>query len=102
MNIVSFLRVHRAVGGGISPLATKHFDQLIKSLSPLHRIDFVTPALVALAARKIYIHRIQVVQPEKERSIQWGSDLKAVENFLDGIGPEDIIEEVLELVTAPL
>ncbi len=29
-NIIAFLRLHRAVAGGISAGATKHFDQLIK------------------------------------------------------------------------
>lgn len=29
-NIVTFLRMHRAVGGGISAGATKHFDKLVR------------------------------------------------------------------------
>ncbi len=29
-NIVTFLRMHRAVEGGISPRATRHFDLLVK------------------------------------------------------------------------
>jgi hypothetical protein len=50
---------------------------------------------MALAARKIYLHRIHIVSPEKERSMQWGSDVDAVAALLDGIGAEDVIEEVL-------
>jgi hypothetical protein len=102
MNIVSFLRMHRAVGGGITPSATKHFEQLAKCLAPMHHLDYVTPALVALAARKVYLHRIRVVDPEKERSMQWGSELGAVKALLDGIGPQDVIEDVLGMVTAPV
>ncbi|KAF4976058.1 hypothetical protein FZEAL_7236 [Fusarium zealandicum] len=102
MNIVSFLRMHRAVAGGISPTATKHFGQLMSCLAALHRLDFVTPALVALAARKIYLHRIQLALPEKERSMQWGSKLEAVEALLEDVGPEDVVEDVLGMVTAPL
>lgn len=102
MNIVSFLRMHRAVAGGISPTATKHFDQLMRCLAALHRLDFVTPALVSLAARKVYLHRIQLAPPEKERSMQWGSKLEAVEALLEDIGPEDVIEDVLGMVTAPV
>ncbi|KAL6875434.1 hypothetical protein HDV57DRAFT_519492 [Trichoderma longibrachiatum] len=101
MNIVSFLRMHRAVAGGISPAATKHLHQLVKSLAPLHQLDFVTPALVGLAVRKVYLHRIRITEPEKERSMQWGSQLEAVEALLEDVGPEDVIEEVLEIVTAP-
>lgn len=33
-NIVVFLRMHRAVDSGISPRATKHFDQLVTYLLP--------------------------------------------------------------------
>lgn len=102
MNIVSFLRMHRAVGGGITPTATRQFEQLMKCLAPLHRLDYVTPSLVALAARKIYLHRIKVVVPEKERSMQWGSELAAVEALLEDVGPEEVIEDVLAMVPAPV
>ena len=102
MNIVAFLRMHRAVATGISPTATKHFHRLIRCLAPLHKLDFVTPALVSLATRKIYLHRIRLALPENERSMQWGSKLDAVKALLDGIGPEEVIEDVLESVTVPL
>ena len=102
MNVVSFLRMHRAVAGGISPTATKHLEQLMRCLAPLHRLDYVTPALVALAAKKVYLHRIRIVAPEKERSMQWGSELAAIEAILEDVGPEDVIEDVLGMVAAPL
>lgn len=102
MNIVSFLRMHRAVGGGVSPQATRHFEALMKSLAPLHGLDFVTPALVALAARKVYLHRIRMVEPARERSMQWGSELEAIERLLEGWGPEEVVEEVLGMVGAPV
>ncbi|KAM0335793.1 hypothetical protein ACHAQA_000843 [Verticillium albo-atrum] len=102
MNVISFLRMHRAVGGGISPTATKHFEQLIKSLAPLHQLDYATPGLVGLALKKIYLHRIQIVESEQERSMQWGSELEAVEALLEDIGPEEVMDEVLEMVMTPL
>jgi hypothetical protein len=102
MNIIAFLRMHRAVASGVAPVATKHFETLAKSLAPLHGITYVTPTLVAMAARKIYTHRIAIVAPERERSMQWGSDLPAIRAVLEGVGPEDVIEDVLESVTAPV
>ncbi|KAH7152107.1 hypothetical protein B0J13DRAFT_438580 [Dactylonectria estremocensis] len=102
MNIISFLRMHRAVAGGLTPTATKHFAQLMRCLAPLHNLDYVTPALVGLAAGKVYLHRIQLTPPGKERSMQWGSRVDAVEALLEDIGPEDVIEDVLGMVTAPL
>lgn len=87
--------MHRAVAGGISPTASQHLDKLSKCLAPLHGLAYVTPSLVALAARKIYLHRIRIVQPEQERSMQWGSDLDAVSALLEGVGAEDVVEDVL-------
>ena len=101
-NIVTFLRLHRAVGGTISPRATHHFDILIRSLATLHGLDFVTPSLVGLAARKIYGHRISVCKPENERSMQYGSNLKAVSGLLGTTVAADVIEEVLSAVEVPL
>ena len=94
-NIISFLRLHRAVAGGISAAATQHFDKLSRCLAPLHNLSYATPSLIALAARKIYPHRIHIVQPEKERSMQWGSDVGAITALLEGLGAEDVIEDVL-------
>lgn len=102
MNIVSFLRMHRAVAHGATPAATKHFDTLMRCLAPIHDLDYITPALVALAARKVYLHRICISAPDKERSMQWGSRLEAVEALLEHVRPEQVIEDVLDTVTAPL
>ncbi len=73
-----------------------------RCLAPLHRLDYVTPSLVGIAARKIYLHRIRIVSPEKERSMQWGSELAAIEAVLEDVGPEEIIEDVLRMVAAPV
>ncbi|KAI0112693.1 hypothetical protein F4776DRAFT_346490 [Hypoxylon sp. NC0597] len=105
MNIITFLRMHRAVapgGGGVTPQATKHFEQLSKCLGALHGLDYVTPSLVGLAVKKVYPHRIRIVTPERERSMQWGSDLAAVEALLEGVNAEYVIEDVLSLVEPPL
>ncbi len=34
--------------------------------------------------------------------MQWGSDLEAVTEVLEGVGPEDVIDDVLGLVEVPL
>lgn len=102
MNVVSFLRMHRAVAGGVTPAATKHLERLAGCLAPLHGLDYVTPSLVALAARKVYLHRVRLVSPAHERSMQWGSDLAAIEAILEGVGPAEVIEDVLGMVAAPV
>lgn len=58
--------------------------------------------MVALAAKKIYPHRIEIVAPAKERSMQWGSDIEAVTAALEGIGPDVVIDDVLGMVEVPL
>jgi hypothetical protein len=72
------------------------------ALAPLHNLDYIPPSLIALAARKIYPHRIVMTAPENERSMQWGSSLEAVKAVLDGVTVEDVIEEVLQSVEVPL
>jgi hypothetical protein len=118
-NIVVFLRIERGVAGGVTPYATVLLEALSKLvfvpealcdistdsqryLAPLHGVDYVTPSLVALAAKKIYLHRIQIALPERERSMQYGSDLNAVQGLLDGVTPETVIEAVLNSVECPL
>lgn len=101
-NVVVFARMHRAVGGGVTALATRNLNTLARALAPLHGLSYVSPSLVALAARKVYPHRIIITAPENERSMQWGSSLDAVKEMLDGVTPEDVIEEVLQAVEVPL
>jgi hypothetical protein len=72
------------------------------TLAPLHSLDYISPSLVALAARKIYPHRIVITAPEDERSMQWGSSLEAVKAVLDSVMAEDVVEEVLQSVEVPL
>lgn len=71
-------------------------------MAPLQGLEYVTPSLVAMAVKKIYAHRIQITMSHMERSMQWGSDLAAVHAVLEGVGPEQVIQDVLELVEAPL
>jgi hypothetical protein len=101
-NIIAFLRLHRAIAGGVSGLASRYLDTLSRALAPLHGLDYVPPSLVALATRKVYAHRIVLTDPENERSIQWGSSIEAVDRLLDGITISEVIGEVLESVEAPL
>jgi MoxR-like ATPase len=101
-NVVTFLRNHRAVARGVTPGATKHFEILVKTLALLHGLTFVPPSLIALAARKVYRHRVVIVEAEDERSLQYGSDVDAVAALLDGLAADDIIEDVLASVEAPL
>ncbi|CAO1599106.1 hypothetical protein XANCAGTX0491_002850 [Xanthoria calcicola] len=101
-NIVTFLRMHRAVDGGINSRSTKYFKRLVTCLAPLSGLDYVTPSLVAIAARKVYPHRIILTVPERDRSLQYGSELAAVKAMLEGVTPEVVIEDVLTAVEAPL
>ncbi|KAG5973537.1 hypothetical protein E4U58_004925 [Claviceps cyperi] len=102
MDIISHLRMHRALQDGISPIATIHFEKLMRCLATIHNLDYATPALAALAAKKTYLHRMRITGAENERSMQWGSDLSAVEALLDGLRAEDIIDDVLRVVAAPI
>jgi hypothetical protein len=102
MDIVSFLRLHRATARGVTPLATRHFELLVRCLAPLHNMTFATPTLAQLAAPKVYAHRIQICRPEEERSMMWGSNKEAVEGWLRGATSETVVDDVLDMVKAPV
>ncbi|KAL4802165.1 hypothetical protein BDV18DRAFT_66825 [Aspergillus unguis] len=100
-DIVVFLRLSRAVAGGISARSNIHFAKLAKLLAVIHGIDYLTPSIVALAAKKVFRHRIVVARPEEDRSLQYGSDLEAVKKVLEYATPDTILESVL-MLEAPL
>ncbi|KAL2011417.1 hypothetical protein VTN00DRAFT_4135 [Thermoascus crustaceus] len=101
-DIVVFLRLNRAVAGGVSAKATFHLFRLSKCLAPLHGIDYLTPSIVALAAKKVYRHRIIVASAENDRSLQYGSNPIVVSRLLMGVSPETIIDDIIGEVEAPL
>ena len=101
-NITIFMRLSRYIAGGVSALATKHLRIIVGALAPLHNLNYCTPSLVALAARKIYPHRIVLANSKTERSLQWGSDPRVVDEILQGLTADDAIEATLSAVEAPL
>ncbi|KAL5343221.1 hypothetical protein BJX70DRAFT_210687 [Aspergillus crustosus] len=100
-DIVVFLRLSRAVAGGISARSSLQFTKLAKLLAIIHGINYLTPSIVALAAKKVFRHRIVVAKPEDDRSLQYGSDLRAVAKVLEYATPDTILESVL-MLEAPL
>ncbi|KNG81719.1 hypothetical protein ANOM_008971 [Aspergillus nomiae NRRL 13137] len=100
-DITVFLRLSRAVAGGISARSNVYFRKISKLLAVLHGIDYLTPSIVALAAKKVFRHRIIVAKPEDDRSLQYGSDLKTVAQVLSYATPDTILDSVLTL-EAPL
>lgn len=101
-DILVFLRMHRGVAGGITAKASRDFDLLTRCLAPLNRLAFVTPSIIALAAMKVYRHRMQIATVEQERSMQYGSDAAAVAEILRDLTPEIVIEQVLSMVEVPV
>lgn len=126
LDIVVFLRMHRAVKSGLTAQATIDFEVLVKCvipptipahepsrrwltqcrcLAPLHGLDFATPALVSLAVFKVYSHRIQLVaraQDERSVVLRWGSAPEAVAAYLAQLDVETVIDDVLASVQAPV
>lgn len=52
---------------------------------------------MALAARKVFHHRIIVTPPGEDRSLQYGSDLHAISDVLADVTPDSILDGVLAL-----
>ena len=118
-NLVVFLRLNRAVAKGVSPTATKHFLHLSqyaeylmisyfciadtpRILTAIHGQSFATPAIIGLAFRKIYRHRVQITTPDFERSVQYGSHPKTVAPMLKGLSTDMILENVLQELEVPV
>lgn len=101
-NVVVFMRNSRYVKGGVTATATRQLRILATALAPLHGLDYIPPSLITLAARKIYPHRMVLATSKNEKSLLWGSDLRAIEKLLDGVTVEAVIEDVLASVDTPL
>lgn len=75
----------------------KYLTLSSRLLAPLHGIDYLTPSIVTLAARKVFRHRIVVATPDDDRSLQYGSDPKAVSHVLEDVTPDSILDGLLAL-----
>ncbi|RMZ90379.1 hypothetical protein DV736_g2419, partial [Chaetothyriales sp. CBS 134916] len=94
-DVVVFLRVERDVDGGVTPHAGVNLLDLAKYLAPLHGIDFVTPALIGLAAKKVYMHRLVISSPGRDLGRQHDHNIAGKQQLV-GREPEEVIESVLE------
>ena len=101
-NIVVFMRNSRYINGGVTATATRQLRVIAKVLAPLHGLNYVPPSLVSLACHKIYPHRLKLATAQTERSLQWGSDPRAVARLLEGMTVERAIDDVLASVETPL
>ncbi|KAK9329227.1 hypothetical protein V1520DRAFT_343975 [Lipomyces starkeyi] len=101
-DIMVFLRMHRAIRGGISARASRDFELLIRCLCPLHGIGFATPSIVVIAARKTYSHRITISSPEDDRSVLYGSETEALSKFIQHWTPDIVLDDVLDTVPVPM
>lgn len=73
-----------------------------RCLCPVNGLGFANPSIVALAAYKIYGHRIVVADANTDRSVMWGSNKEAVGIYLAQVDADMIINDVLEEIRAPL
>lgn len=116
-NLVVFLRAHKVVGWGVTPISTQHLKLLgrkvpyavscrvltrIRCLACINDTQFVSPGLIKLAAKKVYVHRISMATPESGGIHQDGSNNVASRQVWSGHSPERIIDEVLEGIQVPL
>ena len=116
-NLVVFLRAHEAVSWGVTPISTQHLELLGRKVSHavscrvltksrclacINDTQFVSPGLIKLAAKKVYLHRISMTTPESQGIDQDRSNSIAFRQAWSGQSPERIIDEVLEDIQVPL
>lgn len=104
-DIVIFLRTHRLVqaGRGVSPKVVKDFERLLRILCVVENSDYATPSLVAKAARKVFPLKVEMCRTAKdEPTLSYGSDIKLVTKWIQKWDVDLIIEDVLNIVPAPM
>lgn len=65
-------------------------------------MQYSTPSVVALAAKKVYRHRLILSSPHEERSMQYGSAIAAVNGVLRELTADGIVEAVINSIACPL
>ena len=83
-------------------ISTIDITNTTRILTTLNGQSFTTPAIVGLAFRKIYRHRIQITTPEFERSVQYGSNPSTTKAMLEGVTADQVLEAVLQEVEVPV
>jgi MoxR-like ATPase len=85
VKIITATRNHPFVALGSSPRAGISFIAVAKTSAAIHKRNFVMPDDIKEFARPVLRHRL-ILKPEAE---------------IEGISPDDIIDEILEQVTVP-
>lgn len=88
----------RSFTASVSPYLA-NFDSC---LTLLHGQTYATPAIIGLASRKVYRHRVEITTAAYERSTQYGSQQAIISSILSGATPENVIEIVLAEVEVPV
>ncbi len=101
-DIIVFLRMHRAVSGGIAPITSIEFEILLRYMCAFRNYDFASPTFVQVSALIYFPLRLKMVAPDEETSLAWGSDPELVGEMLKRWSPELIIEDVINKVAPPL
>ena len=102
-NLAVFLRMQRAVAGGVTSRSARHLELLARTLAAVNGRRYITPGLVKMAARKVWPHRVELLaDPARERSVQYGSDPAVVAALLSGVTTTSVVEDVLAAVEVPV
>ncbi|PRT52566.1 Maintenance of telomere capping protein 2 [Wickerhamiella sorbophila] len=101
-DIMVFIRTNRLVKSGVSPRVSKDLELLARSICLLRDLKFITPSIISLAARKMLPIKVELEDPSKEPSLQWGGDFEVAKIWFSNWNTELLIESILETVPPPL
>jgi hypothetical protein len=65
-------------------------------------MDYLTPSIIAIAAKKTFSHRTIMATPDRDRSLQYGSEINAVSRILEEETQETVVESVVDSIEPPL
>lgn len=101
-DILIFVRNHRMVTQGIPTRFVKDIGLMVRCIGYINGYQYITPYLVKIASRKIFPIKINLVNYDREMSLNWGSDIALTKAFVEKWDADLVLENVLSTVKPPL
>ncbi|CDK29583.1 unnamed protein product [Kuraishia capsulata CBS 1993] len=102
-DIIVYTRLHRMVVGGVATFVIRDLEEFMRAICVVNDYEYCIPSVVKIAVRKLLPMRIQVLQKaENEPTLQWGSDIRLVQEMIMRWNADFIVEDVLNHVQPPI
>lgn len=101
-DIIVFVRTHRFVKKGVSPLVIRDLETLVKTVSLFRNMSSATPSVVGLAAKLLLPLKIELCDPGDDIGLEYGGDLDIVTAYMNNWDTTVLVDTVLDSLPAPV